>query len=196
MIHIAWPWMFLSLPLPWLLGRLLRPAISQSGALFLPFAAAVSPGLAPDFRGQSRKRILLFSLVWLLLVAAAARPQWLDNPLPVPTTGRRLLLAVDISGSMATQDMADNYSRLDVVKIVAGDFIRHRHGDQVGLSLFGTHPYLQAPLTDDLDTVGHFLNESLVGMAGPQTAIGDAIGLGIKQLRNDRAAQENRGKWS
>jgi len=194
MIHLAWPWMFLSLPLPWLLGRLLPPAVSQSGALFLPFAASVSPDPAPAFRAQPRKRTLLFALVWLLLVAAAARPQWLDNPLPVPTTGRRLLLAVDVSGSMAIQDMAGNYSRLDVVQKVAGDFIRHRQGDQIGLILFGTQPYVQAPLTGDLDTVGHFLRESMVGIAGTQTAIGDAIGLAIKQLRNDRAASGKQGE--
>lgn len=194
MMQLAWPWMLLALPLPWLLGRLLPPATTQSGALFLPFAAALSPSPAARVGAQSRTRIVLFSLVWLLLVAAAARPQWLDKPLPVPTTGRRLLLAVDVSGSMAAQDMADNASRLDVVQKVAGDFIRHRHGDQVGLILFGTRPYLQAPLTDDLDTVGHFLRESMVGIAGTQTAIGDAIGLAIKQLRNTQAASGKPGE--
>jgi Ca-activated chloride channel family protein len=101
----------------------------------------------------------------------------------VPTTGRRLLLAVDVSGSMATQDMAGGLSRLQVVQRVAGEFIRHRHGDQVGLILFGTRPYLQAPLTTDLGTVDRFLDEAVVGVAGTQTAIGDAIGLAIKRLR-------------
>jgi Ca-activated chloride channel homolog len=193
MIHIDWPWIFLCLPLPWLVARLLPPAASQSGALFLPFAASVLPGPVPSFR-QPRMRAVLFGLVWLALVVAAARPQWLDDPLPVPTTGRRLLLAVDISGSMVTEDMAGNYSRLDVVKQVAGDFIRHRHGDQVGLILFGSQPYLQAPLTEDLDTVGHFLRESMVGMAGQQTAIGDAIGLGIKRLQSEQEGSGKQGK--
>lgn len=188
MIHIAWPWMLLLLPLPWLSNRFLPPASAQGGALFLPFSAAVAPEPDSDSRACPRRRTLLLALVWLLLVAAAVRPQWLGDPLPVPTTGRQLLLAVDVSGSMATRDMEGNYSRLDVVKKVAGDFIRHRHGDQVGLILFGTQPYLQAPLTGDLDTVGHFLNEAMVGIAGPQTAIGDAIGLGIKRLQANRAA--------
>src|SRR3546814_17094676 len=84
------------------------------------------------------------------------RPQWLGAPEPVPTTGRRLLLAVDVSGSMAAQDMAGGYSRLQVVQNIAGDFIRRRHGDPVGLILFGTQPYLQAPLTADLTTVDKF----------------------------------------
>ncbi len=186
MIHIAWPWMLLCLPLPWLLGRMLPHVQPQGGALFLPFAATVSATMTPTLRARSHGRWLLFSLVWLLLVAAAVRPQWLGDPQPVPTTGRRLMLAVDVSGSMATQDMADNATRLQVVQKVAGDFIRHRRGDQVGLILFGTQPYLQAPLTADLDTVGQFLRESMVGVAGPQTAIGDAIGLAIKRLRAEQ----------
>lgn len=187
MINIAWPWMALFLPLPWLLRRWLPPAARQGSALFLPFAAAVSVERAPVLQVNSRRRSLLFALVWLLLVAAGTRPQWLDDPLPVPTTGRKLLLAVDVSGSMATPDMAGSYSRLNVVQKVAGDFIRQRHGDQVGLILFGTQPYLQAPLTADLNTVSQFLRESVVGVAGPQTAIGDAIGLALKRLQSDQA---------
>ncbi len=153
MIHVAWPWMLLALPLPWLLDRFLPTVKAQGDALFLPFAASVSADATPGPRARSPGRRLLFALVWLLLVAAAVRPQWLDEPLPVPTTGRRLLLAVDVSGSMATPDMAGDASRLDVVQAVAGDFISRRHGDQVGLILFGTRPYLQAPVTADLITV-------------------------------------------
>jgi len=126
---------------------------------------------------------LLFAALWLLLIAAAVRPQWLGEPQPAPTTGRRLMLAIDVSGSMATQDMAGGMTRLRVVQEVAGQFIDGRHGDRVGLILFGTQPYLQAPLTADLGTVHRFLNEAVVGVAGTQTAIGDAIGLAIKRLR-------------
>src|SRR3546814_5861108 len=92
---------------------------------------------------------------------------------------------------MAAQDMAGGYSRLQVVQNIAGDFIRRRHGDQVGLILFGTQPYLQAPLTADLTTVDQFLNEAVVGIAGKQTAIGDAIGLAIKRLRTDPRSEEH-----
>jgi len=194
MIHIAWPLMILFLPLPWLLRRWLPPATLQGSALFLPFAALVSMERAPALQVNSRKRSLLFALVWLLLVAAAMRPQWLDDPLPVPTTGRRLLLAVDVSGSMATPDMAGNYSRLNVVQKVAGDFIQHRQGDQVGLILFGTQPYLQAPLTADLNTVNQFLREAMVGVAGPQTAIGDAIGLALKRLHSEQDGTKKDGE--
>jgi Ca-activated chloride channel family protein len=186
MIHFAWPWMLLFLPLPWLVGRWLPPAVPQGGALFLPFAAAVSAPQAPHFSAHSRWRVLLFVLMWLSLVAAATRPQWLGEPQSVPTTGRRLMLAVDASGSMAARDMAGGATRLQVVQAVAGEFIRRRTGDQVGLILFGTRPYLQAPLTADLDTVGQFLREAAIGVAGPQTAIGDAIGLAIKRLNAHR----------
>ncbi|CAH1204151.1 BatA (Bacteroides aerotolerance operon) [Candidatus Nitrotoga sp. BS] len=194
MIHIAWPWMILFLPLPWLLRRWLPPATVQGSALFLPFAALVPIDKIPALQVNSRKRSMLFALAWLLLVAATMRPQWLDDPLPVPTTGRRILLAVDVSGSMATPDMAGNYSRLNVVQKVAGDFIQHRHGDQVGLILFGTRPYLQAPLTADLDTVSQFLRESVVGEAGTQTAIGDAIGLALKRLQSNQADPGKQGE--
>lgn len=189
MIHFAWPWMALLAPLPWLLYRLRRPAQPQGATLFVPFAApfAARPGAADTAR--ARGALALLGLVWLLLVGAATRPQWLGAPVPVPTTGRRLLLAVDVSGSMGAEDMANGASRLEVVQRVAGRFVDERHGDRVGLILFGSEPYLQAPLTSDLSTVHQFLDEAVVGVAGRNTAIGDAIGLAIKRLRaEDRSA--------
>lgn len=185
--------MLLSLPLPWLLTRWLPPARPHGAALFLPFAATVTDAALPVARPLSRPRRLLFVLVWLLLVMAAIRPQWLGDPEAIAATGRRVLLAVDVSGSMASQDMAGGATRLQVVQKVAGDFIRRRHGDQVGLILFGTRPYLQAPLTPDLNTVSRFLNEAMIGMAGTQTAIGDAIGLALKRLKNDPRKSARRG---
>jgi Ca-activated chloride channel family protein len=193
MIHIAWPWMLLLLPLPWLIARWLPPAAPQGGAIFLPFAAAVTVDGAPATKVTSLGKRLLLLLIWLLLVFAGIRPQWLGEPEAQPTTGRHLMLAVDTSGSMQTQDMAGGHSRLQVVQKVAGDFIKRRQGDQVGLILFGTRPYLQAPLTPDLDTVGQFLDEAMIGMAGEQTAIGDAIGLGIKRLQADDSSTNHSG---
>ena len=183
MIHVAWPWMAAALPLPWLHHRLRRAAQSGGAAVFLPFSASfeqVGAGLAAA-RTPGR---LLFALIWILLVLAAMRPQWLGEPLPAPTTGRRILLAVDVSGSMATEDMANDASRLQVVQQVAGRFIDGRRGDQIGLILFGTRPYVQSPVTADLGTVHRFLDEAMVGVAGSQTAIGDAIGMAIKRLRS------------
>jgi len=181
MIHIAWPWLALLAPLPWLHYRLRAAAEPSGTALFLPFLRGLGSSAAAAH--GSRRAQILFSVLWLLLVLAAVRPQWLGDPLPVPTTGRKLLLAVDVSGSMATPDMAGSATRLQVVQQVAGRFIDERRGDQVGLILFGTQPYLQAPLTPDLTTVHRFLDEAVVGVAGSETAIGDAIGLAIKRLK-------------
>lgn len=186
--HLAWPLMVLALPLPLLMARWLKPATPSGAVLFLPFAATVGSQLASANRPHDRWRQGLKAAVWLLLVLAAMRPQWLDDPQAQPSNGRRVLLAVDISGSMETADMANGQSRLDVVKHVAGDFIGHRQGDQVGLILFGSQPYLQAPLTADLATANQFLQEAQIGMAGTETAIGDAIGLAIKRLRGGNSA--------
>ncbi|MFI4888964.1 MAG: VWA domain-containing protein [Steroidobacterales bacterium] len=187
MIQLAWPWMALLLPLPWLHYRLRGVAAPASAAIFLPFATAL--GATSGKRASSgTARHVLFAALWILLVLAAMRPQWLGDPLPTPTTGRRIILAVDVSGSMSTPDMANNASRLQVVQQVAGKFIDGRQGDQVGLILFGTQPYVQAPLTQDLVTVHRFLDESVVGVAGPETAIGDAIGMAIKRLRAEARA--------
>ncbi len=185
MIHVAWPWMALLLPLPLVHYRMRRAADPPGSALYLPFAqhiAARDAGAAVSPRERT-----LFGAAWVALVIAAMRLQWLGAPVPSPTTGRRLMLAVDVSGSMATQDMGVNLSRLQAVQQVAGEFIDHRQGDRVGLILFGTRPYIQAPLTSDLATVHRLLDEAVVGVAGTQTAIGDAIGLAIKRLRTDSA---------
>jgi Ca-activated chloride channel family protein len=183
MIHFAWPWLALLAPLPWLHYRLRRAAEPQSGAVYLPFLRAIGPSAATDALGGSRMACAGFTALWVLLVLAALRPQVLGEPVPVATTGRQMLLAVDVSGSMATPDMGEGATRLQSVQRVAGRFIDARRGDQVGLILFGTQPYLQAPLTPDLATVHRFLNEAVVGIAGRETAIGDAIGLAIKRLR-------------
>jgi Ca-activated chloride channel family protein len=187
---IAWPWLLLLAPVPWLL-RYLLPA-SPSGdlqALRVPWFSAVAGGKA----GWMRRPLLALvaTLVWLLLVLAASRPQWIGEIESLPVTGRDLLLAVDISGSMDTQDMILNktaVNRLKVVKKVAGEFIQRRHGDRVGLILFGSRAYLQTPLTFDTQTTATLLDESEIGLAGRETAIGDAIGLAVKRLRDDAAA--------
>ena len=185
-MQLGWPWMALLLPLPWLFYRFSTAAAPASAALFMPFAATLSAS-AGKASAVGLWRRLLFVLVWALLVFAAMRPQWLGDPLPTPTTGRRIILAVDVSGSMATPDMANNASRLQVVQQVAGQFIDSRQGDQLGLILFGTQPYVQAPLTQDLVTVHRFLDDAVVGVAGPETAIGDAIGMALKRLRAEAA---------
>jgi Ca-activated chloride channel homolog len=185
MFHLAWPWMALLLPLPWIMLRVRRTAEPAGSALYLPFAASIAAPAASAT--LPRGALALLAATWALLVLAAMRPQWLGQPLPLPTNGREIMLAIDCSGSMASQDMG-GASRLEIVQIVAGRFIDRRQGDQIGLILFGTRPYLQAPLTTDIATVHQFLDEAVVGVAGPQTAIGDAIGLAIKELRQRERA--------
>jgi Ca-activated chloride channel homolog len=190
MIHFEWPWMAVLLPLPVIAYLLRRPAEPRGAALYLPFVAGVGES-ASAAAVHARWRRLFYALIWILLLAAAMRPQWLGAPIPAPTSGRGVLLAVDVSGSMAIQDMAGGQSRLQVVQEVAGRFIDERRGDRVGLILFGTRPYLQAPLTADLETVHRFLDDAVVGVAGTETAIGDAIGLAIKRLRAEDSSGES-----
>ncbi len=133
-----------------------------------------------------RLALLLAWLAWTCLLAAVARPQFTGEPVSLPSSGRDLMLAIDISGSMNTEDMevaGRVTNRLNAVKDVVTDFIARRAGDRVGLILFGTNAYLQAPLTFDLATVEKLLDDAPVGIAGGKTAIGDAIGLAVKRLR-------------
>jgi Ca-activated chloride channel family protein len=188
---MAWPWMLALLPVPWLLRWLLPESPSRGlQALRVPWYRAVAGGRT----GWVRRPLLaaVATLVWALLVIAAARPQWVGDIDSLPVTGRDLLLAVDISGSMDTQDMIWRnrpVNRLVVVKNVAGEFIERRRGDRVGLVLFGSRAYLQTPLTFDTRTTATLLDESEIGLAGRETAIGDAIGLAVKRLREDAASE-------
>jgi Ca-activated chloride channel family protein len=177
----AWPWLFLALPLPWLLQPWLEPA--QGGAaLRLPrlpdsgVAEAEGPGPA----------LWLVILAWLLLVTAAARPQGPGESLPQANSGRSLLLAFDVSASMATPDLrvaGQAADRLKAARVFADDFLRRRQGDRVGLIVFGTQAYLHTPLTFDLEAVREALAGAEVGLAGRETALGDAIAMAAKHLQ-------------
>jgi Ca-activated chloride channel family protein len=187
-LTFAWPLLFAALPLPLLARRLLpRAENSQPVMLRFPFYAAMQQQLDRPGQKFSRLRMILMSLAWVLLVVAAARPQWVGETVQVPVSGRSLMLAVDISGSMQLEDMVINgrqAMRLAVVKQVAGDFIEQREGDRLGLILFGDQAYLQTPLTFDRKTVHTLLDEAAIGLAGKSTAIGDAIGLAVKRLQD------------
>ncbi|CAI8164072.1 MAG: Uncharacterised protein [Cellvibrionales bacterium UBA7375] len=132
-------------------------------------------------------KIILF-LCWLCTLLALSRPQWVGDPVPLPTSGRDLLLAVDISPSMRQRDMrigGQIVNRLVAVKSVVGEFVAQREGDRLGLILFGEQAYLQTPLTFDRKTLQTLLYEAQLGFAGSNgTAIGDAIGLAVKRLQD------------
>jgi Ca-activated chloride channel family protein len=195
MWSLAWPWMLLALPLPLLVRALMTPVTETDEA-----------GLkVPSFRGfvvltnrsQAEKlmnwRVWIAIIAWLLLVLAAARPERIGDELDVPVSGRNLMLAVDLSGSMDAKDFELGNRRVDrltATKAVAGDFIERRKGDRIGLILFGERAYLQVPLTLDRETAKTLLMEAFIGLAGEKTAIGDAITLAVKRIHDQGAAGE------
>jgi len=187
MIHFEWPLLIFALPLPLLLRWLLPPCQpAQQAALKVPFLDDFDlGGQQPQGFKVKTGSLVLVALAWILLVAACTRPQWLGEPIEQAVSGRDLMLAVDLSGSMEEQDFFiknQAVDRLTAAKWVAEDFIERRTGDRIGLILFGTQAYLQTPLTFDRKTVETLLNESAIGLAGDKTAIGDAIGLAVKRL--------------
>lgn len=184
--EFAWPWLLLALPLPWLAARLLPPTrIGQGGALRTPFFGELQTLASASARARKSHISPLALLAWVLLCVAAARPQILGEAIQPPQAGRDLLLAVDLSGSMAAEDMRLGgriVDRLTAVKAVLGDFLERRAGDRVGLLLFGERAYGVTPLTLDRNSVRQQLLDSVVGLAGQETAIGDAIALAVKRL--------------
>ncbi len=189
MIEWLWPWVAVLAPLPWLVTRLAPPARTQDPALRAPFFSQwrqLSESQAHRRRTSGALPALSLWLLWLLLLVAAARPVWIGDAIELPNSGRDLMLAVDISGSMKIEDMQVNKAvvpRIDAVKQVGADFIGRRAGDRLGLILFGSKAYVQSPLSFDTDTVKRFLLEGQIGFAGQETAIGDAIGLAVKRLK-------------
>lgn len=189
MIEFQWPWVFLLLPLPLLANFLLPRAGNRDAALYVPFFRTLSrlDTHAPHTGVRNLLLTTLALLAWLLLVTATARPQWIGEPIELPTTGRDLMLVVDISGSMEAQDMelgGQNANRLQITKSVVGDFVTRRTGDRLGLILFAARAYTQVPLTFDRKTVETLLYEAQIGIIEENaTAIGDGIGLAVKHLR-------------
>jgi Ca-activated chloride channel family protein len=185
--------MLLALPLP-ILVRALLPAVvgSQDAGLKVPSLkgfAVLSDRSEIDQLVNWRFWVAI--MAWLLLVLAAARPERIGDELDVPVTGRNLMLAVDLSGSMDAKDFelgTRRVDRLTATKAVAGDFIGRREGDRIGLILFGERAYLQVPLTLDRETVNTLLMEAFIGLAGEKTAIGDAITLAVKRIHDQGGA--------
>ena len=192
MWSLAWPWMLLALPLPLLARALLSPVTeTQEAGLKVPsfkgFAVLTNRSEAEQLLNW---RVWLAIIAWALLVLAAARPERIGDELDVPVSGRNLMLAVDLSGSMDAKDFELGNRRVDrltATKAVASDFIERRKGDRIGLILFGERAYLQVPLTRDRETVNILLMEAFIGLAGEKTAIGDAITLAVKRIHDQEA---------
>lgn len=179
-----WLW---ALPLPLLVAWLAPAARASTAAALLhpdqgPLDAITQSGSGPARR--FRFPILLF-LAWVALCVAAARPQTLGAAVQPPLSGRGMMLAVDLSGSMQEEDMrlgGRDVDRLTAAKAVISDFLDARAGDRVGLVVFGDRAFVLTPVTADLNAVREQLGDTVVGLPGQSTAIGDAIALSVKRL--------------
>ena len=189
MWSLAWPWALLALPLPLLVRKFVPESTRlQDAGLRVPSLSTFSVlGDRPDREQLLNWRFWIAAVAWALLVLAAARPEFIGDELEVPVSGRNLMLAVDLSGSMDQKDFelgSRRVDRLTATKAVASDFINRREGDRIGLILFGERAYLQVPLTLDRETVNVLLMEAFIGLAGEKTAIGDAITLAVKRIHD------------
>jgi len=189
MIEFAFPLALLLLPLPLLIR--LFPAYKEScDSVKVPFfdklvdLSEQKPEQGARILRRSTLQKILVNLTWLLLILAAAKPQWIGPPIEQQKSGRDLMIAVDLSGSMEARDFTlpngVTVDRLDAVKQVLKELAAHRESDRLGLIVFGAAAYLQTPFTDDHQVWQQLLDETEIGMAGPSTVFGDAIGLSIK----------------
>ncbi|MBJ7550476.1 VWA domain-containing protein [Marinomonas ostreistagni] len=190
MLELQWPWVLLLLPLP-IFMRMINQSQSSSHTTYWQYNELFNTHEKPRLRQLSISLLLLY-LAWCILIAGLSRPTWLGEPNYIPPTGRDLMVALDLSGSMQIPDMTLNEQpadRLSAAKEVLSQFIQARKGDRLGIIVFGSKAYLLAPLSFDLATINQLVQESQIGFAGEQTAIGEAIGLGIKRLQDIPAEQ-------
>jgi Ca-activated chloride channel family protein len=198
--RIEYPWLLALLPLPLLIYWLLPAYKEEQSSLRLSFFMYISAaiGITPQPGAVVPKtnwlQKILAPICWALIILALARPQRVEPPIQKIQPGRDLMLALDISQSMETPDFrtADGkrMRRVDAVKQVVTDFIHRRKNDRIGLIVFGQAAYPVAPFTLDHDACIKILKQTDAGMAGPQTMIGDAIGLAIKQFDSSDAKQK------
>jgi len=197
--EIAYKWIFLLLPLPLVVYFILPALRKRRTGLIVPFfkRAALVSGQKPKSSAWITKRNflgwLVLALCWFCLLAAASSPRYIGQPGKKIKTVRSFLIAADISFSMAQTDWVldgKRTSRWQAVKTIMKDFVQNRKSDEIGLVMFGTHPYLQAPLTTDLDAITWLLDQTEVGMAGQMTSIGEAIGFCIKTFKEDTIKQK------
>lgn len=199
MLSLAFPWALVLLPLPWLVWRFAPPHRDRVSAIRIPFFRQVTDAAGIEARSgaavmaRSRAQMAVAIAVWALLVLALARPERLGDPVVTETAARDVVLALDISGSMDEHDFTDaegnRQQRLAAVTQVLRKFIADRDGDRMALIVFGSRAFVQAPFTEDLQSLNGFLDQTAAGMAGPHTALGDAIGLGIRTFESSEVDQ-------
>lgn len=200
MLSFVMPWVFALLPAPYFIWKFVAPHQERASAVRVPFfaslaeAAGQTPAKGAVVRNRKTVQMICATVCWCLVVAGLARPEMLGEPIAIEKAARDLVLAVDISGSMDERDMIDEngkpLQRLEAVKLVVNDFIVQREGDRIALIVFGSHAYLQTPFTEDLPSAAEFMQQTEVGMAGPHTAIGDAIGLALRTFEASKIEQK------
>ena len=188
-MEFLWPFSIFALLLPFFIRYIMRPIPQKNGeqALCVPFFKAFQNKSKTFIYSRSNLAVFLFVTGFVCLVIAAMRPVTYKQAINLPVTGRQLMLVLDVSGSMEQRDFIWNNrqtTRLNAVQNIAYDFIENRTGDAVGLTIFGQEAYLYAPLTLDTKTVAQMLKEIGVGIAGERTAIGDALLVALKQMKD------------
>lgn len=192
MLELAQPWALALVALP-LLMRWVPPYKESRDSVRVPFfdklleLSEQRPETGAMILNRDQAQFILVGITWLCLVVAAAQPKWVGEPLEQQKSGRDLMIAVDLSGSMETQDFklpdGSAVDRLQAVKLVLEELAQQRASDRLGLIVFGNAAYLQTPFTDDHGVWAQLLKETEIGMAGQSTVFGDAIGLAIKLFR-------------
>lgn len=199
MLEFDFPLAALLLPAP-LLVRLVLPAHRERvRAIRMPFFATMVEAVGAEAREgsvvlrRSRLQWVLASTAWLLVIGGLVQPTWVGAPIERTEATRDVMLAIDLSGSMNSIDFAaasgEREQRLSVVKRVVDRFVAAREEDRVGLVVFGDKAYLQLPFTRDLEAARALVDLMDVGMAGPRTALGDAIGLAIRTFETSEVEQ-------
>lgn len=199
MISLDLPWALLLLPLPWFIWRFVPPHRERDAALRVPFFRQIAASAQAEIqqgaaiRNRSRLQMGAGIIIWCLIVLALAQPARVGAPVERVKAACDVIMAIDISGSMDAKDFKSGngkpLQRLLAVKNVVRDFVAEREGDRMALIVFGSKAYLQAPLTEDLESITTLLDRTEVGIAGPHTAIGDAIGLAIKNFETSEIKQ-------
>jgi Ca-activated chloride channel family protein len=198
-VELAYPWALLALPAPLLIWRLVPAHLERVNALRVPFfgeivqATGVKAMSGAVVLGRHSIQVTAMILIWILLVVGLAKPEWVGEPILRSETARDVMLAIDLSGSMNYVDFPADQDRtvrrFEAVQRVVDQFVAARESDRIGLIVFGSRAYLQLPFTRDLDTARALVDLMDVGMAGPQTALGDAIGLAIRSFDSSEVDQ-------
>lgn len=196
MLEFAYPWLFALAVVPLIVRRVFHPYREKQPSVQVPFFellvefTGASPGKGAVVRQKMRMQKIALAAGWCLLVVAMARPQWIGEPVETNRSARDIMIAVDISGSMGERDFktpeGQPITRLEGVNRVMKDFVDRRPLDRLGMIVFGTFSYLQTPFTDDHPTFLSLLREAQVGMAGPKTNFGDAMGLAVRLFEKSK----------